>query len=46
MPDVDVATNFFLVLTIVADTVVVFAVLCGLAALVSAEARATVTSRR
>jgi disulfide bond formation protein DsbB len=44
MPDVDVATNFFLVLTIVADTVVVFAVLCGLAALVSAEARATVTS--
>jgi disulfide bond formation protein DsbB len=44
MPDVDAATNFFLVLTIVADVVVVFAVLCALAALVSANARASVTS--
>ena len=44
MPDVDVATNFFLVLTIVADVVVVFAVLCALAALVSSSARASVTS--
>jgi len=44
MPDVDVATNFFLVLTIVADTVVVLAVACALAALVSARARAAVVS--
>ena len=44
MPDVDVATNFFLVLTIVADVVVVLAVLCALAALVSSSARASVTS--
>jgi disulfide bond formation protein DsbB len=44
MPDVDVTTNFFLVLTVVADAVVVFAVLCALAALVSPNARATVTS--
>jgi len=42
MPDVDVATNFFLVLTIVADAVVVFAVGCALAALVSPRARASV----
>ena len=44
MPDVDVTTNFFLVLTLVADAVVVFAVLCALAALVSPNARAAVTS--
>jgi len=44
MPDVDVATNFFLVLTFVADAVVVIAVLCALAALVSPAARATVTA--
>jgi disulfide bond formation protein DsbB len=44
MPDVDLTTNFFLVLTIVADVVVVFAVLCALAALVSPNARASVTS--
>jgi disulfide bond formation protein DsbB len=44
MPDVDVTTNFFLVLTVVADAVVVFAVLCALAALVSAQARAAVLS--
>ena len=44
MPDVDVTTNFFLVLTIVADAVVVFAVLSALAALVSPNARAAVTS--
>ena len=44
MPDVDVTTNFLLVLTLVADAVVVFAVLCALAALVSPNARATVTS--
>ena len=44
MPDVDVATNFFLVLTIVADAVVVIAVLCALGALVSPRARATVVS--
>jgi disulfide bond formation protein DsbB len=44
MPDVDVTTNFFLVLTIVADAVVAFALLCAHAALVSPNARATVTS--
>jgi disulfide bond formation protein DsbB len=44
VPDVDVTTNFFLVLTVVADAVVVFAVLCGLAALMSSRARATVVS--
>jgi disulfide bond formation protein DsbB len=42
MPDVDVATNFFLVLTFVADAVVAFAVVCAIAALVSSRARATV----
>ena len=42
MPDVDVATNFFLVLTVAADAVVVFAVLCGLAALVSSGADKTI----
>ena len=44
MPDVDVTTIFFLVLALVADAVVVFAVLCALAALVSPNARAAVTS--
>ncbi|HEY3669840.1 MAG TPA: disulfide oxidoreductase [Acidimicrobiia bacterium] len=44
MPDVDVATNFFLVLTIVADAVVAVAVLCAIAALVSPRARAPVVS--
>jgi disulfide bond formation protein DsbB len=44
MPDVDVATNFFLVLTFVADAVVALAALCALAALVSSSARATVAS--
>jgi disulfide bond formation protein DsbB len=44
MPDVDVATNFFLVLTVVANVVVGVAVLCALAALVSSSARATVVS--
>lgn len=44
MPDVDVATTFFLVLTVVADAVVVFALLCALAALGSVNARARVVS--
>src|SRR6185503_954197 len=44
MPDVDVATNFFLVLTIVADVVVAFALVSALAALVSPHARATVVA--
>ena len=44
MPDVDVATNFFLVLTVVADAVVAIAVLCAIAALVSPRARALVVS--
>ena len=44
MPDVDVATNFFLVLTIVADAIVLVAVVCAVAALVSPGARATVVS--
>jgi disulfide bond formation protein DsbB len=44
VPDVDVTTNFFLVLTIVADTIVVLALLCALAALVSPRARASVRS--
>jgi disulfide bond formation protein DsbB len=44
MPDVDTATNFFLVLTVVADAVVVVALLCALAALVSTNARATVVA--
>jgi disulfide bond formation protein DsbB len=42
MPDVDVTTNFFLVLTFVADAVVAVAVASALAALVSPRARATV----
>ena len=44
MPDVDVATNFFLVLTIVADAVVVIAIVCAVAALLSPRARASVVS--
>src|SRR4051812_5667151 len=44
MPDVDVATNFFLVLTIVADVAVALALVCALAALVSSRARASVVS--
>jgi len=40
MPSVRAATNFFLVLTLVADAVVVAAVVLGLAALVSKRARA------
>jgi disulfide bond formation protein DsbB len=39
VPSVDVATNFFLVLTIVADAVVAIAVVLGVAALVSRRAR-------
>jgi hypothetical protein len=39
VPSVDVATNFFLVLTLVADAVVAVAALLGLAALVSRRAR-------
>ena len=39
VPSVDVATNFFLVLTLVADAVVAAAVLLGAAALVSRRAR-------
>jgi disulfide bond formation protein DsbB len=44
MPDVDVATNFFLVLTLVADAVVAVAVVCTVAAVVSPRARTTVVS--
>src|SRR3954470_11353118 len=44
MPDVDVATNFFLVLPIVADAMVAVAVVLAVAALVSPRARATVLS--
>jgi disulfide bond formation protein DsbB len=44
MPDVDVATNFFLVLTIVADAIVAVATACALAALVSPTVRASVAS--
>jgi disulfide bond formation protein DsbB len=42
MPNVDVTTNFFLVLTLVADAVVVVALLCAVAAVVSGSARARV----
>jgi disulfide bond formation protein DsbB len=42
MPDVDVTTNFFLVLTLVADAAVVAALLCALAAVVSSSSRARV----
>ncbi len=41
MPNVRVATNFFLVLTLVADTVVAAAALFGIAAIVSRPARET-----
>lgn len=44
MPDVKAATNFFLVLTVAADVVVVLAVLAALVALVSPHARAVVVS--
>jgi disulfide bond formation protein DsbB len=44
MPDVDVATNFFLVLTLVADAVVALAVVGAIAALVSPRARASVVA--
>ncbi len=40
MPDFDTATNFFLVLTLAADAVVVAVALLGFAALVSARGRA------
>jgi disulfide bond formation protein DsbB len=39
VPSVNVATNFFLVLTLVADAIVAIAVVLGLAALVSRRAR-------
>jgi disulfide bond formation protein DsbB len=42
VPDVDVATNFFLVLTLAADAVVVLAIVSVIAALVSPRARAGV----
>jgi disulfide bond formation protein DsbB len=44
MPDVDVTTNFFLVLTVVADAVVALALAGAIAALVSTPARAAVSS--
>jgi disulfide bond formation protein DsbB len=40
VPSVDVATNFFLVLTLVADAVVAVAAVLGIAALISRRARA------
>ncbi len=42
MPNVDLATNFFLVLTLVVDAVLVIAIVLALAALVSSRARARV----
>jgi disulfide bond formation protein DsbB len=42
VPDVDVATNFFLVLTLAADAVVVVALVLAIAALVSRRVRASV----
>jgi disulfide bond formation protein DsbB len=42
VPDVDVATNFFLVLTLAADAVVVVALVLAIAALVSSRMRASV----
>jgi disulfide bond formation protein DsbB len=42
VPDVDVATNFFLVLTLAADAAVAVAVVLAIAALVSPRARASV----
>ena len=44
MPDVDVTTNFFLVLTLVVDAVLVVAAVLALAALVSRRARDAVVS--
>ena len=44
MPGVKVTTNFFLVLTLVADAVVVVALVLAIAALVSPRARAAVVS--
>jgi disulfide bond formation protein DsbB len=44
VPGVKVTTNFFLVLTLVADTVVVVALVLAVAALVSPRARAAVVS--
>ncbi len=44
MPGVKVTTNFFLVLTVVADAVVVVALVLAVAALVSPRARAAVVS--
>ena len=44
MPGVKVTTNFFLVLTLVADAVVVVALVLAVAALFSPRARATVVS--
>ena len=44
MPGVDLATNFFLVLTLVVDAVLVVALVLGIAALVSRGARAQVRS--
>ena len=44
MPDVDVTTNFFLVLTLFVDAVRVVAVVLAIAALVSRRARASVVS--
>jgi disulfide bond formation protein DsbB len=42
VPDVDVATNFFLVLTLAADAAIVVAVVAAIAALVSPRARESV----
>jgi disulfide bond formation protein DsbB len=44
MPNVDVTTNFFLVLTLAADAVVAIALVSAIAALVSPGARVTVIS--
>jgi disulfide bond formation protein DsbB len=44
MPSVELATNFFLVLTLVVDAVLVVALVLALGALVSRRARATVRS--
>jgi disulfide bond formation protein DsbB len=44
VPDVDVTTNFFLVLTLAVDAVLVVALVLALAALVSRRARASVVS--
>jgi len=44
MPNVDITTNFFLVLTLAADAVVAVALVSAVAALVSPRARAAVTA--